>query len=551
MTEKQQAQFEIVRNQFEAFDEIAQQLREFEVNKRIRELRYRFLHCRDFKRDDESAEETFRKGIRVAFIGDVPTATKRSLIEAAFSNPIQLQVEDSTGDVHGYFYHRSENGINFTFINTPRINKWIDECRSGEGWQADAAVFIISGTKINDVEKKCLEDLRFYFDSDCLFFVQAAENRTDDSHAENLRIISNVLSIEEGKICVFPPIGSGGVDSFANAFEERFEDVQSRLLKKVLAQLARQSEQFEQRIYWDSKQSLKLEDFRTHFQRVQNQTNEAITKINAAFIKEVDAMFPDDSSYSDIVRSGVKGISSNKKLNLKEMDAYVESITLNCFQVWSERLQDLLKRYVESIISAINGGTSRFEYAYAFVPTNREIQAQILGKFNVVLKSQLGEFNKDFFPPALGASIIRALPSGIFPLYLAFQTATATATTPVGWIVASYVVIGVALIAAMTGVNYAADKRQRQHQAITEIEKDMRVIVRDAARGMKLYFDQASYRSESVAKSIFEEIDAAQQKHIIINSHYPGIRNIDDTLLKKISNNRKSIEDTIQQLQKA
>ena len=551
MTEKQQAQFEIVRNQFEEFDEIAQQLREFEVNKRIRELRYRFLHCSDFKRDDESAESTFIKGVRIAFIGDVPTSEKRSLIESAFSNPIQLQVEDPTGtvpDVHGYFYHRSENGINFTFINTPRLNKWIDECRNGEGWQADAAVFIISGTKINDVEKKCLESISFFIDSDCLFFVQAAENRTDDSHAENLRIISNVLSIEKGKICVFPPIGSDGVDSFANAFEERFEDVQSRFLQNLLAQLARQSEQFEQRIYWDSRQSLKLEDFRANFQRVQNQMNEAIAKINAEFIKEIDGMFPDDSSYSDIVRAEVKGIS-NKKLNLKEMDAYVESITLNCFQVWSERLQDLLKRYFESIISEINGATSRFEYAYAFVPTNREIQAQILGKFNVVLKSQLGEFNKDFFTPDLGASIIRALPSGIFPLYLAFQTATAT--TPVGWIVAAYVVIGVALIVAMTKVNYAADKRQRQHQAIAEIEKDMRVIVREAARGIKLYFDKAAYRSQSIAKSIFEEIDAAEQKHIIINSHYPGIRNIDDTLLKKICNHRKSIEGIIQQLQKA
>lgn len=540
MTEEQKNLINFVYNQFSQFDKIAQQLREFEVHKRIHELRYRYRHCSDIKEPKEPPEETFRKGFRIAFIGNVPTLEKHSLIKSVFSNPLQLQVGAPIGtvpDVYDCFYHRSGNGIRFTLINTPSLNECIEAYRNDGRWQADAAIFIISGAVINPVEKKYLEQLSFFIDSNSLFFVQAGENRTPDSDDENLRSISEVLSIEKEKICFFSSIKNGGVDSFVSAFEEKFEDAERRLLWSVLAQMARQYKLFEERIDYDLKRSLKYKNFHDNFQRIQNQTNEKIKEINAEFTKEIEVTFPDDLHYSDVARANIKRLSDNG-FTPEEMDKYVESITLRCFQVWSERLRDLLKRYLERIISEINEATGRFKYTYIFVPTNREIQAQIGGKFNVVLKNQLGEFNKDSFKSSLGAAFVRALSSGMFPLYIAFQTA--------GWAAAPYVLIAVALVSASTQVNYDADERQRQQQGIEAIEKDMRVIIREASQRIKLCFYKAASLSQSVSQNIFQEIEAAEEKNLIVDSHYPGIRNYDNDLIKKIRENRQKLQKALE-----
>ena len=527
MTDKQK--FEELFNQFNQFDDIAQQLREFEGHKWIDELRYRFIHCPDSKKPEESPEETFKKGFRVTFIGDVPTSEKHSLIKSVFSNPLQLQFGMPIGtgpDVYGCFYHRSE--IRFTLINTPSLNEYIEAYRNDGRWKTDATIFIISGSVINPIEKKYLEQLSFFTESHSLSFVQVGKNRHPDSDAENLEIISEVLSIEKEEICFF------STDNFVSDFEKKFEGAAAHLVRRVILQMVRQYKLFEEKIDHDFKRSLKYKDFQNKFQQIRNQTDEKIKEINAEFTKEIDGRFPNDSSYDDVVRANIKELN-RKEFKPEEMDKYVETITLNCLQIWSERLEDILKRYLETIISEIKRETDKFKYTYVFMPTNREIQAQMIHEFNIVLQSKLGEFNKDFFKPSLGAAFLRGLSSGMFPLYMAFQTGASLAAVP-------YALIAVALVSATTKVNYDADKRQRQYQSITEIEKDLKVIAYEVSQTIKFCFFKAASRSQSVSQNIFQEIEASEKKNLIVDSHYPGIRNINDVLREQIREYREELE---------
>ena len=180
------------------FRKIARELREFEASKTIGDLMYRTLRCKQPNRNWETAEDVYRKGIRITFIGDSSASEKRKFIEAAFPKMVPLRVENFLGTASGveyYAYLEDPKSFRCIPINTPSLSEWNDANKITDIGElhTEAVVFVISGNEISETEKSCLNKIKYQVDSDSLFFVQATRDSTPDSKANNLSIISDIL----------------------------------------------------------------------------------------------------------------------------------------------------------------------------------------------------------------------------------------------------------------------------------------------------------------------------------------------------------------------
>lgn len=528
------------------FRNIALELREFKAYETIDDLLYRFYCCKHPDGDAETVEEVYRKSIRIAFIGDASTAKKRDLIETAFPNSTSLHVENhpwAASNVEYHYFRKDVKGIRFVFINTPSLGKWdqVNKITNNDEWHAEAVVFVISGNVINETEKKFLERIKYLIDSNSLFFVQTTENPTADSKNENLSILSRILTINKEEVRYFSSSESNNIAQCFTADSESKKWL-VLLFRKTRTYMVQYYKRFEVKVGADLRQWSELKKFSDNLQKAEDQTTEAVARINRIFNLKLDQAFPIESSYSPDVRAEIKQVAkrlserSVKKSELelpKEMESEVQGL----IKKWSEDLEEILAEYFRDISHEVSKALSEFAHSYRFMPLNRKIELQTMGDFSLYL------FNTNKF-----ANIARNVPAGFFPTYLV-TTLKAQIVPYLSWVPAALnpiVVVAVAVFVAavwlLTWSNSQDKKKQRKQEMLAEIEKDMKVLNYHVTHAIRIEFGEIVHFSQDALQNIFKEIRKAERKRVIINNTYPAIKTINGSLLDKIRTNLKSIE---------
>ena len=553
------------------FLEIAQKLREFERYETLKNLTDRYRYC--IAPHIYKGTDAYNRRVRITFIGNSSISEKRDLIKSAFPNSDPIPIEHSpefTSDIE-YYNYRTAKGVRFTFINTPELNKWIDVNRSADRkeWDTEVIVFIISGTKIDKTEKEYLKRIKLLFDSNALFFIQALETLPTSLKDENLRIISNILSVKEENIHYFSSTDNrSATQCLATEIEKKPQQYWLELMvQKMRNYIVRSYKLFETKVDHYLKQRSKYKDFCEKLQGIQEETTKKVNRFGENFKKTLNAAFPVESSYSNVIRPQLKELGeklAKKKVKEEVIEKELEALRKHCYEKWSEKLEVIITEYFWSVSHVLNTAINNLENSYnrsysllpvSLLPVNREIQVQTMS-----------EFSKDFFKSSGGswlAGIAKSSSTSFFPAYLTVQgiaaakaavtggtagtIATAiTAFPPVAVIAGiALVVIGITLI--VTLANRYEKRMASQARAYAEIEKDSKPFNHDIALAIREQFGEIVHFSEIALKNIFEEIRKTKQKQVTINSAYPEISVIDNSLLTEIRKNRESIEKGVKE----
>ena len=538
------------------FRKIARELREFEVSKTIDDLMYRTLCCKQPDRNGETAEDIYRKGIRITFIGDSSASEKRKFIEAAFPKVVPLRVENFLGTASGveyYAYREDPKSFRFIPINTPSLSEWSDvnEITDIGKLHTEAVVFVISGNEISETEKSCLNKIKYQVDSDSLFFVQATKEPTSDSKANNLSIISDILFDNEKKEEKIRYFSSSESSSFAQYFAADSESPAwlKLLFQKMQNYMVQYYWQFEMKVEGYLRSYAELDKFRNDLNRIQNQTTKEVDWINRKFIRRLDQEFPIEASYSYDIRTTIKQITqklSTGEIKKEDVFSELDQDTKDLLKDRARKLEDIIAEYLQTISNEVSTRIHEFGHAYRSpIALNRQIELQAMSDF----RSYLFTTNRI-------ANVVRLLPSGIFPAYFAHNlitggAAAAAGTTSIAAIVPllfnpvtiGVVIFATVIIGALWWYNREVEKKQQNQETLLDAEKDMKPFNYYVAYAIRIEFDEILHFSEEALRNIFTEIRKSERKRVTINNSYPTIKAIhEDSLLEKIRRNRESLE---------
>jgi hypothetical protein len=539
MAEKQDGS-DVRLNHFNNFFKIARELREFEAYETISDLLHRMLCYKHPDGNAETAEDVYKKGIRITFIGNSSASEKRKFIEAAFPKaaPLQVgQVGNSPG-IESYSYREKPKDPRFVFFNTPSLSEWSDVNKITDTgkWHTEAVVFFISGDRIDETEKSCLNKIKYQVDSDFIFFVHAVENSTPVDNVNNLDIISDILSsdilsVKPEEIRYFSSSESSSIaeDFAAKAWIDL-------LFRKTRSYMVQNYKQFEIKAEAYLRSHQELSKFRDDLNRVENQAIEAVDRVTKKFNRRIDQVFPIEASYSPDIRGVIKDY--NQRLSKREIKGELEASRLldantkEVLKKWSIVLEDIIAEYLRDISYEVS---EKIESGHSYrspIPLNRKIELQAMSDFSLHL-----------FKINTLANIVRTLPSGIFPAYFGYGLVTKImeATAPA---TIAAIIIGGAVIAALLWYNSEEKKRQESQVMVSEGEKDMKPFNYYVAHTIRMEFEEIVHFSQDAVQNIFKEIRKAERKRITINNPYPTIKALteDSLLVEKIHRNLEAIE---------
>ena len=546
------------------FRKIARELREFEAYETIDDLIYRMSHCQQPDRNWETAEDVYRKGIRITFIGDSSASEKRKFITTAFPKAVPLPVENFLGTASGieyYAYREAPKGFRFIFINTPSLSEWRDVNKItdiGE-WHTEAVVFVISGNEISQIEKRCLNKLKYQVDSNSFFFVQTTNDPTLETKARNLSITSDILFDKEKKEENIRSLSSSESSSIAQCFAADSESPAWRelLFQKMQNYMVQYYWQFERKVEGYLRSYTELHKFRNDLNRIADQTTKEVNWINKKFTRKLDQVFPIEASYSYDIRAEIKGIRmrlSKGEIKPKEVPLELDKATEELLKNRTRELEELIAEYFRDISHEVSERIHKFGHTYRSpIPLNRQIELQTISE---IISSDL---RLDFFRTNRVANVARLLSSGIFPAYFAHSIMTSIATGAAAGatgsaailpllsnpatIIAIAVIISLAVIGALWWYNDEERIKQEKSEAVNEGEKDMKLFNYYVAHAIRIEFEEVLHFSENALQNIFKEIRKSERKRVTINNFYPTIKAIhDDSLLKKIRGNRELLE---------
>ena len=377
------------------FRKIARELREFEAYETIDDLMYRTLRCEQPDRNWETAEDVYRKGIRITFIGDSSASEKRKFIEAAFPKAVPLRVENFLGTASGveyYAYREDPKSFRFIPINTPSLSEWSDANKITDIGElhTEAVVFVISGNEISETEKSCLNKIKYQVDSDFLFFVQATKEPTPDSKANNLSIISDILfdnekkEEKEKKKKKIRYFSSSESSSLAQCFTADSESPAWRelLFQKMQNYMVQYYWQFEMKVEGYLRSYAELDKFRNDLNKIEDQTTKEVKWINSKFTQKLNQVFPIEASYSYDIRAEIKGIRmqlSQGEIKPAAVPLELDKDTKALLKKWTRDLEDLIAEYLQTVSHEVSARIHEFGHAYRSpIPLNRQIELQTI-----------------------------------------------------------------------------------------------------------------------------------------------------------------------------
>ena len=543
--------------EFDNFRKIARELREFEAYEIINDLINRLTY---FKDSDGNAKDAYKKGIRITLIGDSSVSEKCNFIKATFPNAVQLEIEDFPGTASGSAYYAYQeaaaDSVQFIFINTPslRDNPLPD---IGE-WHTEGVVFLISG-KISPTQENYLNEIKYQVDNDFLLFVQTAENFPPHYDIYNLMTISNIFSVNEGKICYFPSGESSSIDQYLTAnikvIKEAWHDL---LLYKIRNYMIQFYTKFKIKVETYRRSLAKLQRYQRDLQEIEDQITEVVGRINKKFIRKLDQEFPMEASYSYDIRGVIKqvnqGLSEDKIKNTLELGNQLEINAQELLENWTRKLEDIIAEYFRDLSHVVRKKIDEFGYVYRLsIPLNHKIELQARTDFQVYL-FQTGKL----------ASVARLIPSGILPGYfigkgvytagtgagaaLAEGTTVGTigmilAINQVGWSILVAIAVAGLVISILWWYSSEERKNQAGRDMSAEAEKDMKPFNYYIGHAIRMEFEAILNFSEDALQSIFQEIRKTERKRVTRNNAYPIIKAIEgDSLLDAIHKNLKSVE---------
>lgn len=527
---------------FDNFRDIARDLREFEAYEIISDLEHRLRYCRHPTESAETLEDVYRKGIRITVVGEASASEKRKFIEDAFPQAVPLQVENFLGVASGieyYAYREKADGIRFVFLNTPSFSNWRDVNQiMGMGeWHTEAVVFLISGNKINQAEKRCLNEIKYLVDSEFLFLVQGAKGQGDkEDTLDNLNTIADILAVK--KKLDIPYLSSPKSREIARYFAvDTSEKWRGLLLRKIRNYMLQYYRQFETRVEGYLESLTTLDRFQRDLQEIENQTTKAVDRINKRFIDEIVRDFPIEANYSSDIRAEMKRIaqllSEGKIKTESDVSRLLESNTKELLEDWTRYLEDIIAKYLRDISRELSERISEFGgISYRSpIPLNRKIELQVMSDFSLYL-----------FRTNAISQYLRILPSGILPGYFIGAAIAGLASNPVGWAIVAGITIAAVIIAVNTWASSEDRKKQQQNEMLAESEKNMRPFNYYIAQTIRMDCEEIIHFSQDALQDIFKEIRKAERKRVTLNNFYPTIKAItEDSLLEKISENRTSI----------